>query len=250
MARSLGFRSILTGEFAEYLIDVGQPHLVTHLLHARRVSALRALFRRQRARGVRLSNIGRQLARAAMPGFVTDAYDRRRFDDIDRPGWLDRSKFSRRGPERIPARRRWRQWQVGVFDLPSWSFEADAINQAASGVRVRRPWTDIDLWEFFLSLRAETKYPDTQPKKLLARRLLRGKVPDAILTRPKKTYFDDWLMAMIDYPFLRKLLINPNERISGVDYEDLAERLRREDLTVRDFLYIRDLTAIHAFLEG
>jgi hypothetical protein len=56
-------------------------------------------------------------------------------------------------------------------------------------------------------------------------------------------------MAMIDYPFLRGLFTKPTVRIAGVDYERLAEHLRREDLVVRDFLYIRDLTAIHAFLE-
>jgi asparagine synthase (glutamine-hydrolysing) len=248
LAHSLGYQTILTGEFAEYLIDVGQPHLVTHLLYKRRTSALRALFRSQRARGVGLGNIGRQLARAALPGLVVDAYEHGR-DDPYRADWLDRAKFRKQGPRRPPPRQRWRQWQLGVIEMPSWSFEADAINQAASGIRVRRPWMDVDLWEFFLSLRAETKYPDVQPKKLLARRLLRGRVPDAILDRNHKTYFDDWLMAMIDYPFLRQLLIEPEERIPGVDYARLAEHLRREDLTVKDFLYVRDLAAIHAFLE-
>ena len=249
IAHGLGFRTILTGEFAEYLIDVGQSHLVTHLALRGRASALRALFNSQRARGVGLGSIARQLGRAALPGFLLDAHERRR-DDPHRADWLDQAKFHRAGPRRVPARRRWLQWQLGVTELPSWSFEADAINQAASGVRVRRPWMDIDLWEFFLSLRAETKYPDIQPKKLLARRLLRGRVPDAILDRGHKTYFDDWLIAMIDYPFLRQLLIDPDERVAGVDYARLAEHLRREDLTVKDFLYVRDLAAIHAFLEG
>jgi len=249
IAHSMGYRTILTGEFAEYLIDVGQTHLVTHLLYRGRASALWSFFRSQRARGVGLGDIGRQLGRAALPGVVVDAYERAR-DDPYRADWLDRSKFEQRGPRRLAPRQRWRQWQLGVTELPSWSFEADAINQAASGVRVRRPWMDIDLWEFFLTLRAETKYPDVQPKKLLARQLLRGHVPDPILDRGQKTYFDDWLMAMIDYPFLRELLIDPEERVPGVDYARLAEHLRREDLTVKDFLYVRDLAAIHAFLES
>jgi hypothetical protein len=249
LARSLGFRTILTGEFAEYLIDVGQPHLLTHLLHKRRISALGAHLRSQRARGVGFRSIGRQLAHAMTPATVLDRWERYRYDAVYRPDWLDQTKFDSRGPSRGPSHLRWRKWQLGVLELPSWSFEADAINQAASGVRVRRPWTDIDLWEFFISLRAETKYPDIQPKKLLVRRLLRGKIPDPVLDRNQKTYFDDWLMAMIDYPFLQKLLIEPKERIAGVDYKHLAHHLRKEDLTVRDFLYIRDLTAIHAFLE-
>jgi hypothetical protein len=189
------------------------------------------------------------LAHAIAPATVLDRWERYRYDAVYRPDWLDQTKFNRRGPSRGHSHERWRKWQLGVLELPSWSFEADAINQAASGVRVRRPWTDIDLWEFFISLRAETKYPDIQPKKLLVRRLLRGKIPDPVLDRNQKTYFDDWLMAMIDYPFLRKLLVDPKEQIAGVDYQHLAHHLRKEDLTVRDFLYIRDLTAIHTFLE-
>lgn len=247
--RALGFRTIVTGEFAEYLIDAGQAHLVGHLLRNRRVSALRALFRSQRARGAGLADIGRQLARSALPAGLVGAYARQR-DEPYRPDWLDRSKFDARGQRPPPPGLRWRQSQLGMTESPSWSFDADAINQAASGVRVRRPWLDIDLWEFFLSLRAETKYPDVQPKKLLVRRLLRGRVPDPILDRARKTYFDDWLLATIEYPFIRELLIDPEERVPGVDYARLAERLRHEDLTVQDFIYIRTLAGIHAFLES
>ena len=36
------------------------------------------------------------------------------------------------------------------------------------GVDVRRPFVDVDLWEFFLSLRAEVKFPDTRSKTLVS----------------------------------------------------------------------------------
>jgi asparagine synthase (glutamine-hydrolysing) len=249
-ARSLGFTTILTGEMAEYLIDVGQPNLVSHLLRNRRLSALTALFRSQHARGVALSTIGRQLARAILPGFIVDTRDRRRSDTLRRPDWLDAKKFYSHGHSGTPLRARWSRDQVNLFAVPSWSLESDAINQAASGVRVRRPWLDIDLSEFFLSLRAETKYPDLQPTKLFIRRLLRGKVPDAILDKRQKTYFDDWALSMIEYPFLRQLLLDPNERIAGVNYQLLGEHLRREDLSIIDYMFVRDLAAVHAFLES
>jgi hypothetical protein len=231
-------------------MDIGQPNLVTHLLRNRRLSALSALFRRELARGVALSTIGRQLARAMLPGFIVDARDRRSWDRLWRPDFVDKKKFSEARGDKTQARGRWSQDQIDFLAVPSWSFESDAINQAASGVRVRRPWLDIDLCEFFLSLRAETKYPDLQPKKLFSRRLLRGKVPDVILDRRQKTYFDDWSLSKIEYPFLRQLLLNPNERIAGVNYELLAERLRREDLTVKDYVFVKDLAAVQLFLES
>jgi len=126
--------------------------------------------------------------------------------------------------------------------------EADEIEQASLGVQVRWPWLDVDLWEFFLSLRAETKYPHLRPRKLLIRNLLRGRVPDAILNREKRL-IDRAAMKLIDYEFLRELLTNPSERIAGVDYTRLGQHLGQEDLPARDFRYIRNLAAIHVFLE-
>jgi hypothetical protein len=38
--------------------------------------------------------------------------------------------------------------------------EAGEICATLAGVTVGRPFADIDLWEFFLSLPAEIKYPD------------------------------------------------------------------------------------------
>jgi asparagine synthase (glutamine-hydrolysing) len=103
------------------------------------------------------------------------------------------------------------------------------------------------LWEFFLSLRAEIKYPDLRSKTLL-RRLARGHVPDAILDRRTKTYFDDHMMKQIDYPLLAQLLVKPAFRVRGVNYERLAVRLERRDLTIIDWMWVNDLVRIHAFV--
>ncbi|MGH3115980.1 MAG: asparagine synthase-related protein, partial [Gaiellales bacterium] len=249
LARSLGFRTILSGNYAEFSIDAGLQHLVTHLVRAGRLRALRALLRNESARGVSLGTIVRQLARGFVPSAILDTYDRRRHLESFGPDWLDRTRIARRVPRQVPRQGRWRQAQIASFYVPRLAVEADEIEQASSGVQVRWPWADVDLWEFFLRLPAETKYPDVRPRKLLVRRLLKGKVPDAILDRHEKASFDTAAMTWIDYSFLRRLLMRPQRQISGVDYTRLAEHLRQEDLPARDFKYIRNLAAIHVFLE-
>jgi hypothetical protein len=112
---------------------------------------------------------------------------------------------------------------------------------------VRRPFADLDLWQFFLSLPAEVKFPDPAAKGLL-RRLLRGLVPDEILDRRDKAVFDDAMLANIDFVSLRRLLIEPSHRIEGVNYEALAERLRREEIGIVDYIWVMRLAAVHAFL--
>jgi hypothetical protein len=184
-----------------------------------------------------------------VPAAVVDAYDDRRRQDSFGPDWLDRTRIARQAPPQVRTRGRWRQAQVASFYIPRLQVEADEMEQVASGVQVRWPWADVDLWEFFLRLPAETKYPDLQPRKLFVRGLLRGRVPDAILDQPAKTAFGGAEMRWVDYGFLRKLLHDPKERIVGVDYDRLAKHLDDEDLRPRDFRYVRNLAAIHLFLE-
>ena len=112
---------------------------------------------------------------------------------------------------------------------------------------MRRPFADVDLWEFFLSLPAEIKYPDLRSKTLI-RQLLRGRVPDEILDRRKKTYFDDHVMSQVDYGVLRQHLTKPEYPIVGVNYNLLAERLERQDLNLIEWIWVNDLVRIHAFL--
>ena len=127
--------------------------------------------------------------------------------------------------------------------------EADATCAAIAGVTIRRPLADVDLWEFFLSLPAEVKFPVLQ-WKALARRALRGVIPDEILDRTKKTYFDPHVMQQIDYPALTRLLVAPRHRIGGVDYDELARRITRQDLSFFDWISVRELARVHAFLSA
>src|SRR5207302_8207174 len=105
----------------------------------------------------------------------------------------------------------------------------DELCQSVCGIQVRRPWADVDLWEVFLSLPAEVKFPDARRKSLL-RRLLRGRVPDAILDRTDKTLFDTFTVSRIDYTELSRWLSTSTPRIPGVKYDVLMEHLRRQDL--------------------
>ena len=125
--------------------------------------------------------------------------------------------------------------------------EGDATVAAMAGVTIRRPLADVDLWEFFLSLRAEVKFPLLR-WKALARQALRGVIPDEILDRPKKTLFDDHVMRQIDYPTLERLLVEPRHRIDGVNYDILAERISRREMSFQEWIRARDLARIHSFL--
>jgi asparagine synthase (glutamine-hydrolysing) len=164
------------------------------------------------------------------------------------PSWVDRGKASEGAAQSfVGPRKRWAKLQISPFYGAGASVETEGVCQEISGVRVRRPFADLDLWQFFLSLPTEMKFPDHAAKDLL-RRLLRGHVPDEILDRRDKTVFDDAMLADVDFITLRRLLVNPDHRLEGVDYEALAQRLRREDIAIVDYIWLTKLAAVHAFL--
>jgi asparagine synthase (glutamine-hydrolysing) len=126
--------------------------------------------------------------------------------------------------------------------------EMDEIAAAHCGVDVRRPFTDVDLWTFVLSLPAEVKFPDMRTKSLL-RDGMRGKLPDAILDRTDKTYFDSYHLSKADYPVLRRWLVGAGFRLPGIDYAALEKRIEAGDMTVTELQWARDLVRIHAFVD-
>jgi asparagine synthase (glutamine-hydrolysing) len=247
-ARSLGFRTMLTGEMAEFVFDQ-RRNLLAHLLRRGRLSALSAHVAAQRAKGVGVGAIARQLAPAVVPRWVEARY--RSASSIragEIPSWLDpRSVVGAQARYASRASRRWAHQQLAAFDGPGLTSEADEIVQAVTGLRVRRPWADVDLWELFLSLPAETKFPNAV-RKGLVRRWLRGWVPDEILDREDKTVFNASIIARIDYDALRRWLLNPPHRIRGVRYDVLADRLRAANMDLREYHWAKDLAAVHAFL--
>lgn len=250
--RSLGRRTNLGGEMAEFVMDLTRflvPHLLLHGRYRDAARMLRAQFAQSPASRALAATLRNVVATVA-PRSLEAAYLRYRpwHRGARWPAWIDRRRIAEAEVETAhPARRRWIEGQLGAFKGPGLSLEADEICQAVNGVLVRRPWIDIDLWEFFLSLPAEVKHPTPQSKALV-RRFLRGRVPDEILDRRDKTIFNEATMRRIDYDVLKQWLDDPVERIPGVDYAKLSERLERGDLSLMEFLWARDLAASHAFM--
>jgi asparagine synthetase B (glutamine-hydrolysing) len=244
-ARSLGFRNLLTGEHAEFLMAIGWYTLDHYLSHGRFRSAWREISAR-RAAGRSWFALARLAGRAVAPGRTIKAVDRimkRRSPLV--PDWIDQRMATEETP--VPVRDRWRTSQLGAFIGPGTSLEAEEICQAVCGIVVRRPWTDVDLWEFFLSLPAEQKFPARQSKALV-RRLLRGRVPNEILDRTDKTVFDEAAKAQLDYATLERHLAGSAPVVRGVDYDALAELIGSRRLSMLDYQWARNLANIHAFM--
>jgi asparagine synthase (glutamine-hydrolysing) len=248
IAQGLGFRTILTGEMAEQVMAM-KIALVPYLISKGRASAALRYLRLSRAKGVGWRGIGRQMGATFVPRWAVASYLRSR-PLIAIPEWLDADRASRgRMRHALPGRRYWPTAQLAAFGQgSSLALEASSIIQARDGIRIRQPWADVDLWEFFVSLPAEQKFPEPQVKAL-ARKLLRGKVPDSIVDRKDKPVLNEWFEATsLDYANLRRWLREPKHRIFGVDYDRLAAQLDREDMQLAHYIWAKDLAAIQAFV--
>jgi asparagine synthase (glutamine-hydrolysing) len=247
-ARELGFRNMLTGEIAELVVDM-RGNVVGHLILNASLRPAITHLSQERSRGRSLSSLGRQVAGEIAPRWLYAAYRRRRDTrGVARyPAWIDRQRVRNRFARKATtARRRWAQEQTATWTGPGLTMEAEEVCQSVMNIRTRRPWADVDLWRFFLSLPAAQKFPDTA-RKGLVKRLLRGKVPPQILNG-RKVVFDESLMARIEYPELRKWLLRPEHHFQGVDYKGLAGALERQDLDLSGYLWAKDLAIAHAFL--
>lgn len=246
-AQALGARTILSGEFAEQVSAI-RAHLLTHLLWKGRLRAAARQLRSQYGAGIGRRALARDVREAVLPR----ALDARRMRNVNAaliPPWIDTRRIARRDAGMaIPARRRWVRGQLPFFGGDATG-EADVYSHALFGIRARRPWADVDVWEFFLSLPAEMMFPDYRLKGF-ARTALRGEVPDAILDRRTKSYSNQWFEAnALDYPALRRWLSDPEYRVPGVDYPALHEALEREDMQLPHYLWAKDLATVHAFVD-
>ena len=246
-AQKLGARTILSGEFAEQATAI-RAYIVTHLLWHGRWTTAASQLRSQRAARIGRRQLAAQVADAFTPRLLQARRFRRGPNPLV-PPWIDIRRIADRdGRAALPARRRWKAAQLPFFGADPTG-EADIYSHALFGIRARRPWADIDLWEFFLSLPVGIKFPDYRMKGFV-RNGLRGDVPDEILDRRDKTYANRWFETMaLDYPALRRWLSNPSHRIAGVDYQALGHQLEREQMELLHYLWAKDLAAAHAFLE-
>jgi hypothetical protein len=242
----LGLRNLLTGDFAEFAMAFPQ-HLIAHLLRHGRIRALtRTLVDRRRA-GTSLRGLGMELAAAFAPRWVYPAYRRLR-PRYQIPDWVDPARTIRvTSAERLAPAKRWLHYQLAGFLGPGLPFEAYQMFNEAHQVRVRWPWADVDLYEFFLRLPAEVKFSATQPKQLV-RGFLRGRLPDTVLERRDKTVMDEFLRAGFDYASLRYWLRGDGYRMPGVDYAKLGVRLGQEGFGLAEYQWANDLAQVHAFV--
>ena len=246
-ARRLSVRTILSGEFAEQASAI-RAYLVTHLLWKGRFGAAAGQLRSQRAARLGRRHLANEVLDALTPRVLQARRFRRRPNQLV-PPWIDIRRIAERdGNGARPARKRWAAAQLPFFGADATG-EADVYSHALFGIRARRPWADIDLWEFFLSLPGETKFPDYRMKGFV-RNALRGDVPDEILDRRDKTYANRWFETMaLDYPALRHWLTDPSHQVRGVDYARLGEQLEREEMPLSHYLWAKDLATVHAFLD-
>ncbi len=254
LARSYGYSNVLTGEFAE--LTYGKyPHLLSHLLFKGRWITLWRMIQSEHRRA-RTSR--RDLVFDALMGFVpgrfaNHVFVRRGQNSAEQiPSWVPDGVFDPGLPRPDllpPGPQRFRNLQLWGFDGCTVTMDADATTAAIAGVTIRRPLADVDLWEFFLSLPPEVKFP-TQEWKSLAKRALRGVIPDEIVDRRGKTFFDSHVESQIDYPLLERLLTAPRHKISGINYDDIARRIRQRDLTLLDWMSLREVARVHAFLNA
>jgi asparagine synthetase B (glutamine-hydrolysing) len=245
LARSLGIRNLLTGEMAEFVFD-SRDGTFEYLIARGRLGAARNWWRVRRRAGASVRGMLRASAPMLIPVSLRSAL--RRVFPVPRttlPAWIDPEVVTR-----IPIRAvrdRWRRNQVMSQDGPGFGLEADDLVQSIAGVTERRPFADIDLWELFLGLPAEIKYPDPR-RKTLVRSLLRGRVPDPILDRQDKTLFDDFVASSIDYEMLERHLSPRGYAMPGIDYDGLRSRLGAQSLGLLEYMWAKDLAAVHAFI--
>ena len=246
-AREHGFTTILSGEFAEQ-VSALRPFLVSHLLWQGRLRGALTQLRSQRAAGLGRRRLLYELRDAVTPR-VLQARSFRRYPPAFLPPWIDLDRIGRRDAgHALPARRRWTNAQLPFFGADPVG-EADVYSHALFGIRARRPWADVDVWEFFLRLPAELKFPDYRMKGF-ARNAFRGEVPDEILDRRDKTYMDRWFEERgVDYPAVRQWLAKGDFRMPGVDYARLREELEGGQMPLARYLWARDLAASHAFVD-
>lgn len=251
--RSLGARTVLTGEMAEVVFE-SRGYLLDHLVASGQWRQAIRLLGGPRKTLRQSGWLGRELVRMCAPPAWVLAYrerNRRRHPHPGIPKWIDQGHFSYDGAvfyDTFPTRQRWVEVQTGWLRGPSVGVDADEVCASVCGVEVRRPFSDVDLFEYVLTLPASVKFHGPRHKPLL-RTAMRGLIPDAIVDRKDKTLFNEYLLAKAEYPTLRKTLVGSRHQVEGIDYALLSSRIESGNLSIGELQWARDLARIHAFLD-
>lgn len=155
VAAAGGYNTLLGGEMAELVYDL-REHALARMVWRGRFGAVAEHVRGLRQRGVKAGSILRLMVAGMVPSHVGLAYTKRFRRAPDPPAWLDRSfmpGLDRRWDLERPARHRWSDIQLFFAMGPSFpGLEIATVMGDVAGVRTRRPLTDRQVWEFFLSL--------------------------------------------------------------------------------------------------
>jgi asparagine synthetase B (glutamine-hydrolysing) len=248
VAANEGYQTILGGELAELVYDLREHALGRILQRGHVVTGTRQLFQ-LRGRGMSWSSLARILGASLAPSSLALAYVHRRHAEPP-ASWLEASYMPgldrRWDLERSPSRR-WSDIQLFFATGPSFpGLEVSTIMGDLAGVRTRRPLVDRQLWEFFLSLPPEVKFPDAWTKSLV-RHALDGRAPDSVVWRRDKTVFDEDSFRRAEYPSLIRQ-VSDGFRLPGVRYDDLVRRLEGAEMTSFELSMARSLASIHTFM--
>ena len=142
-----------------------------------------------------------------------------------------------------PARRRWLEHQLDpLVGVGAYSFDADALApRSAACMSAGRSWTSTCGSSSLRFQRREV--PDAVPKSLL-RESVRGRLPDELLDRADKTFFNDFALRTADYEGIRRLALTSELRIEGVDYGSSPSAWSARDLDVVELLWAYDLARV------
>jgi asparagine synthase (glutamine-hydrolysing) len=251
LAASMGGLQVLTGTLAEYAFTINR-FILGHLLLRGRLGGLRSLLGVRRAAGRSIPSLTKQLLYEITPAPLAKAYARlaRRRSTFS-PPWVDRTVA---GSSRYvtalrdPARRRWIEPTIQATRGTTSTQEAIEVCASTVGIVVRQPLADRDLWDFFLSLPVEAKFPDLTPKSIL-RQAMRGRLPDSILDRRDKTVFDEHVLENVPWLQMAELIQDPDYRMPGVDYLLLSDRIVNRKASATEVVWAHDLATVHAFIK-
>ena len=251
LASSLGAHQVLTGTLAEYAFTINR-FILGHLLLRGRWSALGKLLRVRRNAGRSILSLTKQLLYEVTPAPFGKAYARlTRHENTFNPPWIDATVAG--GAKYVtalmdPMLRRWIVPTSSATRGTTSTQEAIEVCASTVGVVVRTPLADRDLWEFFLSLPVEAKFPDLTPKSIL-RQAMRGRLPDSILDRRDKTVFDEHVLDSVPWPRIAELIDDPDYRMAGVDYAMLKDRIANRKAGATEVVWAQDLATVHAFIK-
>ena len=137
IVRDLGYRSVLSGEFAEFVFDIS-TYLIPYLVWHGRWGAVARLLGDRRARGGSWTSVVRSLVNPFVPTRVTAYRWARSRTDV--PPWLDRRRVNEPAVKSIvPARERWAKVQLSPFSGVGLTMEADDVCQQLCRPRVPTP---------------------------------------------------------------------------------------------------------------